>query len=127
MRTVIGDWEPYVTRLHLLERVLSTCVDREQAIPVDALDNLVEEAGRREQRLLLAQALRARGVQRGAVPDLEAALTMFRGFGARPMVARVEAELGRVTGNEALETAGVAGLEALGDVTQLGRVAAATR
>ncbi|MEX0630356.1 MAG: adenylate/guanylate cyclase domain-containing protein [Chloroflexota bacterium] len=127
VRTVILDWEPYVTRLHLVERAISLCVDLRHPIPSDGLELLVAEARARDQRLLGAQLLRARGVQGRAPDDLREALDLFRGFGAKPLVARAEIELGRLLGDDALESSGIAALEALGDIAQLGRAAAVPR
>jgi len=127
LESVILDWEPYVTRLHLVERVVSLCVDRGQPIPAEALDNLLTEAQTRGQRLLAAQVLRARGLQSRSPDDLRQALDMFRGFGAKPLLARAEIELGRLIGDAALEASGIAGLESLGDLAHLGRVAAIPR
>ena len=62
---------------------------------------LLLESQRRDQRLLAAQLLRARGVQTGSADDLRAALEAFRIFGGRPMIARLEIELGRLTGDDA--------------------------
>jgi class 3 adenylate cyclase len=124
---VIGDWLTYVTRNHVMERVLSLCVDRRQQMPPSVLDVLIEEAMKRKQRLLLAQALRARGVQRGDAASLQVALGMFRAFGAWPMVGRVEVELGQLTDDAALTASGTATLEQLGDIEQLARYAALAR
>jgi len=125
--SVIVDWEPYLTRLHLVERVVSLCVDRGQPIPQEALDTLVTEAQSRDQRLLAAQVLRARGVQGRSADDLRQALDMFTSFGAKPLVARAEIELGQMLGDASLEASGRAGLDALGDLAHLGRVAAVPR
>jgi class 3 adenylate cyclase/TPR repeat protein len=123
VETVVLDWQPYTTRLHLVERALSLCVDRRQPVPLEPLGALEVEARERGQRLLLAQVLRARGVL-GESPDhLREALELFRTFGARPLVARAEVELGRLTDDAILIASGVAGLERLGDLAQLGRAA----
>jgi hypothetical protein len=127
VRTVVLDWEPYITRLHLVERALSICVDQRHPVPVEGLDRLMREADARGQRLLAAQVRRARGVQEGAADDLHAALDAFRSFGARPLVARVEVELGNLTGDASLRASGEAELEALGDMAQLGRYATVIR
>jgi class 3 adenylate cyclase len=127
VETVILGWEPYVTRLHLVERALSACVDQRHPVPVEGLDRLMREADTRGQRLLAAQVRRARGVQEGAADDLRAALDAFRSFGARPLVGRVEVELGTLTGDASLRASGEAELEALGDMTQLGRYATVIR
>jgi hypothetical protein len=110
-----------------VERALSVCVDRRQPIPPDDIERLLTEARARRQRLLLAQVLRARGVQSQGPDDLREALDLFRAFGARPLVARAEIELGQLLGDRELEASGIATLEALGDLGQLGRVAAVAR
>ncbi|MEK6192086.1 MAG: adenylate/guanylate cyclase domain-containing protein [Chloroflexota bacterium] len=127
VQSVVLDWEPYVTRLHLVERVVSLCVDRGQLVPQEALDTLVTEAQSRGQRLLAAQVLRARGVQSRSADDLRQALELFRSFGAKPLVARAEIELGNLIGDADLTASGTATLEALGDLAHLGRVAAVPR
>jgi len=116
-----------VTRLHLVERIVSLCVDRGQLVPQEALDTLVTEAQSRGQLLLAAQVLRARGVQSRSADDLRQALDLFRSFGAKPLVARAEIELGQLLGDASLEASGRAGLDALGDLAHLGRVAAVPR
>jgi hypothetical protein len=123
---VVLGWERYVNRLHLVERVVSLCLDRRQPIPTEALDDLIGEMRARGQRLLLAQLLRARGVQARSADDLREALGLFRSFQARPSIARAEIELGQLAGDSALEASGISTLEALGDTAQLGRVASAT-
>ena len=55
---------------------------------------------------------------------LREALETFEAVGAVPYVARVQADLGAMTGDEALYERGIAGLEALGDVDHLARLAA---
>jgi tetratricopeptide (TPR) repeat protein len=127
VRTVILDWEPYLTRLHLVERAVALCADLRHPIPLDGLDRLLREARTRDQRLLAAQLLRARGIQERAPDNLGEALEQFRGFSARPLVARTEVELGQLTDDAALVASGTAALEALGDVTHLGRVTAIPR
>ena len=124
-REVISGWVPYGTRLHLVERCLSLCVDLGQAIPDADLDALLENADTHGQRLLAAQVRRARGVQAGSATDLRTALDAFTTFGAPAIVARLQIELGRLSGGAALEAAGQAGLEALGDQAAIGRFATA--
>jgi hypothetical protein len=55
---------------------------------------------------------------------LREALDLFREFGARPLVARAEVELGTLIDDERLVSSGIAGLEGLGDVAQIGRYSA---
>ncbi|MGH2462839.1 MAG: ATP-binding protein, partial [Candidatus Limnocylindria bacterium] len=121
VQTVILDWEPYITRLHLVDRAVAVCADLHHPIPLDGLDSLLGEARTRDQRLLAAQLLRARGIQERSANNLREALQSFRGFGARPLAARAELELGQLTDDQALVASGTAALEALGDVTHLRR------
>ena len=127
VQSVILRWEPYVTRLHLVERVVSLCVDHGQPIPSEPLDNLLTEARARGQRLLSAQLLRARGVQQRAPDDLRQALADLRRFKARPLVARVEVELGHLVDDAGMVSSGITTLETLGDLAQLARIAAVAR
>lgn len=126
-RTVIGDWRPYLTRLHFVERAVAVCADLRHPVPTDDLDVLLGEARARDQRLLLAQVLRARGIQERDAANLREALALFEGFEAQPLVARTQVELGQIVDDPDMVAAGTATLDALGDVTQLGRLAAATR
>ena len=127
VESVILHWEPYVTRLHIVELVVSLCVDYRQRIPLEHLDNLVLAARARGQLLLAAQLLRARGVQESAPDDLREALAAYRRFKARPLAARVEVELGRLVDDAGLVSSGTTTLETLGDLAQLGRFAAVAR
>jgi class 3 adenylate cyclase len=121
VESVVMDWEPYVTRFHLVAQVLAVCVDHRQPIPLDALDRMISEMRRRDQLLLLAQVLRARGVMAGDPDAFREALGLFRGFGSLPMIARVEIEIGSLVGDPNLMSSGLASLERLGDVAQLNR------
>jgi hypothetical protein len=127
VRTVILEWEPYLTRLHLVERAVALCADVRQPIPLEGLDKLLAEARSRGQRLLAAQLLRARGIQARDAANLREALDMFRGFGAAPLVARTEVELGQLVDDAELVASGTATLEALGDLAHLSRIATAAR
>jgi len=127
VRDVMHDWFALARRIHVVERVLSLCVDRRQWITPELLDQLIPDVRERNQRILLAQLLRARGIQADQHTDLEEALALFRAFGAVPFVARVEIELGHMTGDRSLVESGTATLERLGDLAQLGRVAALIR
>jgi class 3 adenylate cyclase len=124
VQTMILDWEPYLTRLHLVERAVAICADLRYPIPLDGLDALLTEARNRDQRLLAAQLFRARGIQERSADDLREALGAFRDFGARPLVARAELELGQLTNDQSLIASGTDALEVLGDLTQLRRAEA---
>ena len=119
---VAAGWEFYVERLHHVERAFAICADRGQAIDEAAVDQVIAAGRRREARPLLGQALRVRGTQRGSADDLREALALFEAVGAVPYVGRVEVELGRLTGDDALVERGIARLAVLDDVGQLGRI-----
>jgi hypothetical protein len=71
--------------------------------------------------LLEAQCHRAIGLRERDLGELEKAMALWQGMGARPYVARIQHEIGRLSGDgEALE-AGRRGLERLGDVDYLDR------
>lgn len=103
---------------------MAICADLHHPIPLEGLDLVLGEARTRNQRLLAAQLLRARGIQERSADNLREALQAFRGFGTRPLVARVELELGQLTDDQSLVASGTATLEALGDVTHLRRTEA---
>jgi class 3 adenylate cyclase len=119
---VAAGWQFYVERLQHVERAFAICADRGQAIEPAAVDQVIETARRRVTRPLLGQALRVRGAQRGSAEDLREALTMFEAVGAVPYVARVEVELGRLVADVGLVERGMARLQDLGDIGQLGRI-----
>jgi class 3 adenylate cyclase/tetratricopeptide (TPR) repeat protein len=127
VRNVVLDWQPYITRVHYVERAVALCADVRHPIPIDGLDTLLAESRTRDQRLLTAQLLRARGNQERDEGNLREALELFRGFEAGPLVARCEIELGQLVDDPDLVTSGTAVLDALGDMTHLSRVAALRR
>ncbi len=124
---IIENWEPYISRLHYVEQAVGLCADLRHPIPRETLDRLLAESRSRDQRLLAAQVLRARGLQERDADNLREALAWYTSAGARPYVARTQVELGQLVGDAALVDAGMAGLDALGDVAQLSRVASAVR
>jgi hypothetical protein len=71
--------------------------------------------------------LRARGIETRSRDDLEAALAEFQRMAAKPLVARVETELGLLVDDQAMLDRGLDGLEATGDVEQAARVAGERR
>jgi len=117
----VADWRPYTGRLHLVERSLSLCVDFRYQIPRETLQTLLAWVEPHDQRLLAAQVRRALGVLHGDAEALGVALAYYRAIGARPLVARTEFELGTLTVQDDLRDAGVASLEALGDLGYLRR------
>jgi class 3 adenylate cyclase/tetratricopeptide (TPR) repeat protein len=119
---VAGHPEVYRERLHHVERAFAACADRGEPIELGAIDRVVAIGTERGTRPLLAQALRARGLQRRDEADLRQALALFDEIRARPYVARVRTELGELSGDQPLFREGLADLDALGDLDQLARV-----
>jgi len=119
---IAGHPEVYRERLHHVERAFAACADRGEPVDLAAIERVVAIGSERGTRPLLAQALRARGLQQHAEGDLRQALALFEAIHARPYLARVRTELGALTGERALLEQGLADLEALGDVDHLARV-----
>ncbi len=106
-----------------LERVLSFVSDRGVRLADPALETLTATI-QPTARLILAQLDRALGLAHDDEPALRAALAFFERAGARPALARVQVELGRLTGNSALADAGLRGLLEVGDIEQHDRYSA---
>ena len=103
-----------------IERVLSFVSDRGMTLPESALAKVAAGIFPTAS-LLIAQLDRSRGLARRDELALRASLEAFERFGARPAIARVRVELGRLVGDSALVEAGLRGLRELGDVDQLDR------
>jgi class 3 adenylate cyclase/tetratricopeptide (TPR) repeat protein len=124
-RSVVEEYRVFDGRMDYVHTCLGLLADRRHPLenrPV--LDEMIEYLERRGLRLVSTQARRYRGLLRRDSDDLEIALRAFEAMGAKPYVARVQTELGLVTGDAGLIDAGMDGLEALGDLDQAGRVAA---
>ncbi len=104
------------------ERVVSFVSDR-GAVLTDATLARLTAASFPTSRMLGAQIERARGLAHRQPLELAAALTILERAGARPGVARVQVELGRLTDDAALVAEGLRGLREIGDIDQLDRYA----
>ncbi len=102
------------------ERAISFLCDRGQQLDETAVDHGLQIVYP-QAVMTRAQLARARGLRTGDRASLEEALAILRLAGARPAIARVEIELGRLTRDDALVTSGATTLAALGDVDQLDR------
>jgi hypothetical protein len=91
------------------------------------LEDIVAYAEPRHLRVLEAAARRALGFLRGDIADLASALELYRTMGARPFVARVEAEIGLMTGEASLMSSAMAMLEQVGDIEYATRLAGEAR
>src|SRR5579862_7503275 len=108
------------------ERVLSFVSDRGVHLDDPALERLgawIQPAA----LLIRAQFDRARGLAHRDGDALRTALDFFEQAGARPAIARVRVELGRLVGEAALVEAGLSGLVEIGDIEQHDRYSAARK
>jgi len=103
-----------------VERVLSFISDRGIRLPDPSLAKL-SSGTFPAARLLLAQLDRARGLSHGDEAALRAALAVFEQAGARPTIARLHVELGRLSGDAELVETGLGALRKLGDLDQFDR------
>jgi hypothetical protein len=119
--TVVRDHRAFAGRLDYVHRALARLVDRRHPIAEDVLTELLEYVSIRDLRFLEAHVRRAIGVLFGRPEPLREALTAFESMAARPFVARVKTELGRLDGDGPVLDAGLSELERLGDLDQLER------
>jgi hypothetical protein len=102
------------------DRAISFMCDRGQPPDEAAIDHALDFVFP-QAVVTRAQLARARGLSAGDRSSFEAALVTLRAAGARPAIGRVEIELGRLTGDDALVASGAKILSALGDADQLDR------
>jgi uncharacterized protein len=103
----------------LLERAISLAADRNWPLPLDALEQARESLGLRWGRPLVATLDRAIALTRGDPELLRRVLADAEAMHARPLIARVRCELGRMTGDDAEIEAGLRILRELGDQLQI--------
>jgi hypothetical protein len=108
-----------VERPHLIARAVSFCTDAGWPVQRPTLDRLEQAAVVQGLRPLLAEVRRARGMQERDASLLRAAMATALEIGQRPLVARLQLELGRLVGDAATADAGRRELDALGDRTPL--------
>jgi hypothetical protein len=120
---VVDRWPEFAARSDHVEIALATIADH-AADPGTEVDALAARAAAGSLDLIEAQARRAIGVARRDTGELRRALELFEGMDAGGYVPRVEAELGLGLRDDVLFERGVAGLERLGDVSHLERLAA---
>ena len=123
-RDIVAEFHRFGGRIDHVERALAICSDRDHRIDPRTLARLIDHVGPRGLRLIEAQARRALGLARDDVDELRHAFAAFESIGALPYVARVRTELGALTGDHSMVAEGIRGLETIGDIDQLGRVAA---
>jgi class 3 adenylate cyclase len=106
-------------RAHYVEHALAICADRAQQVPLETLDDVLEEAAAGMKRVVEAQARRLRGILRRDPGDLSESLRIFEEIGAGRYASRVRRELGLVLPDDALRQAGDGELERLGELDRL--------
>ncbi|MFI5199778.1 MAG: hypothetical protein ACHQXL_05340, partial [Candidatus Limnocylindrales bacterium] len=109
-----------------IDRAISLVSDRGVILPDETLASLADGM-LPGAKYVIAQLNRALGVAHRDEGALRDSLALFEHAGARPAVARVQVELGRLIGDPALVDAGMGGLLEIGDVDQHDRYTAAAR
>ena len=123
-RDIVGHWRLWAERLDQLDRPMLVCSDRGFPLDPGELRAIIAYMDEHHVRVVAAQARRALGLATGDPDPLRIALEAFESVGAGPYAARVQADLGALTSDLGLSEAGIARLEALGDVDHLARLAA---
>jgi class 3 adenylate cyclase len=124
---VLGNFRDYVGRMDYVHLAASRLADARYPSDPALLERIATYAEPRHLRIVEAAARRALGVLRGDVAQVQAAMELYRWMGARPYVARVEAELGLIGGDAARVGAAIAELERIGDLEQAARIAGEAR
>lgn len=112
---IVARHERYPDRAHYIEHALALCADRRHPVPAAAIESVLDRAVSSGLRLIEAQARRLRGLLDGMPDELEAALDLFQAVGAARYVARVQVELGTMTGSAEQVSTGSVALAALGE------------
>jgi predicted ATPase/class 3 adenylate cyclase len=127
---ILGDTESILVdervlaRTDYVERALSRWLDHGRRLSPDVLQTILEGAEKAGCRMLEAEIRRALGLALGDPEELRTALAVFESSDARPQMARVQIELGRLVHDEGLVQVGLDGLMALNDREHRSRVEA---
>ena len=124
---VLRDFDRFAGRLDYVYLSCLLLADQRYPASTATLDALIEYTDARSQLLTASQARRLRGIVARDPEDLRVALAAFESMGARPSAARTTTEIGLLTGDGALVERGLAELEQIGDLEQMGRVGAELR
>jgi tetratricopeptide (TPR) repeat protein len=111
-----GNWYP-----QRYERALNLLLDHDRLLPVSAIAQGLTYAREHRVSLIEAQAERAIGRVERDIARLNRSLALFERAGALPLVARVRCERALLTGDRNDMETGLAMLERLGDLAQMGR------
>jgi class 3 adenylate cyclase len=123
-RRLVGNTSGSVKRRYspeMREMVIGVLCDAGAPPPVDIIDGLLTDWP--DVLPLVAQARRAKGLALGDPAELAEAESILVRLGEVPLLARVRAELGRLTGDAAKADAGLRVLDGLRDFDYLGRQA----
>jgi class 3 adenylate cyclase len=124
---VVAEHRTFYGRLDHVHRSLARLVDRRYPIDESVLTELLAYAAERKLRFVDANVRRGLGVLYGQTSQLREALVAFESMAARPFVARVRAELGRLERDGKLLETGLRELEQIGDLEQLERAVSESR
>jgi hypothetical protein len=105
----------------LLERAVNLAADHDWPLPLEALEQARVSFGARGGRCLQLAFDRAIALTRGDPDMMRRVLIDGEAMHARPLVGRVRCELGRITGDDAQNEAGLRILRELGDQLQIAR------
>jgi hypothetical protein len=101
----------------------------DERYPIDGAltEDILVYATPRNLRIVEAAAQRALGVARDHDGALARALDLYRAMAARPLQARVDAEVGLLTGDGDRVSSAMSALEAIGDQAQAMRIGVRAR
>ncbi len=103
------------------ERLVSGAIDRDESMPLDALEAARAAYAPAHLGHVLVALDRAIASNRRDPALLQRVLEQYEAMHARPLIARVRCELGQLTGDDALLESGVRMLRELGDQPMLAR------
>ena len=124
---VLANFRDYVGRMDYVHLAAARLTDARYPADPALLEEIATYAEPRHLRIVEAAARRALGVLRGDPEQLEAALELYRWMGARPFVARLEAEIGLLKGDAGPVGSAISSLEQIGDLEHATRIAEEAR
>ncbi len=119
---IVSNAGRYPDRVHYVEHAMALAADRAHPVPLAAIDRVAGEADERGMRPLLAQARRLRGILSRDPAELAASSELFEQMSARRYAARVQRELGSLSGDATLCGIGERILDELGELDALDRM-----
>jgi class 3 adenylate cyclase len=116
---IVGSWERYIERLDRVALGIAVVADRGHPLPDEALVRLISRVEPRKMRWIEAEARRARALAAGDPEELQRAVALLEGTNAHPRIARAQADLARMVGDQSAFQEAARKLEQLGDVESL--------